>query len=160
MTITKNTDCTTITITDDLLDSFRTSSDDVTAVTLYYSVNGADEVTYEVEVADITADSMELDIAFFAQESETLCDGVYCFRMVVIQDTAEITKYGNILIDCGLICTLAEYIWNYPTKQLHSKYEAIKYYQQCNDCDCATVYSLYQDLLIDLDIDTNTDCGC
>lgn len=160
MTITKDTGCTEITITDDYLEDFRTSTNDVTAVTLYYSVNGEDEVTYEVEVTDITTNTMVLDIAFFGQTAETLTDGIYCFRMVVTQGTDEITLTNSVLVDCGLVCTLAEYIWNYPTKQLHAKYEAIKFYQQCNSCDCDTVYSLYQDLLIDLDITINQDCGC
>lgn len=161
MTITKNTDCTTITISSTYLDDFRTSSNDVTAVTLFYGVNGAGESVYEIEVADITDDYITLNVDFFEQTTEALCDGVYCFRLVTVQGSDEIIEYGNILIDCGLICTLAQYAWNNPTKQIHSKYEAIKYFQQCNSCDCSTVYSLYVDLMADLDMPVGSeDCGC
>jgi len=160
MTITKNTDCTIITLTDPLYEYFKNSEFDVTSVTIHYSVNGGDEETYEVETADVTDGAIALDTTFFNQTTETLVDGVYCFRVVVSQDENDLTSYGNILIDCALLCSLATYVWNNPTKQLHAKYEAIKYFQQCNSCDCTTVYKLYQDLLIDLDITINQDCGC
>ncbi len=160
MTITKNQDCTTINIAHDLFEGYKDSTNDVTALNLFYTVNGGAEQTYEILPEDISEGAFAMDVAFFDQTTTTLCDGVYCFRLVIEEDTTETTEYGNILVDCALLCSLATYVWNNPTKQLHAKYEAIKWYQQCNNCDCTTVYSLYQDLLIDLDINTNTDCGC
>lgn len=160
MIITKNADCTEITISDTYLNDFRTSSNGVTAVSLFYTINGGSEIEYTVLVGDITVDTITLDMGFFSQTTDTLLDGIYCFRMVVTQNTSEITKSGNILIDCGFICSLAEYVWNNPLSNLNGKYEAMKYYQLCNSCDCTTVYELYQDLMIDLDTTINQDCGC
>jgi len=161
MTLTKTTDCASIVLANDLLEDFKNSTNDVTGVILYSTYNGSTEGEWALSVDDVTDGTITLLPEFFSQETENLQDGIYCFRIVVTQDTNEITEYGNILIDCGLICTLAEYVWNNPTKQLHAKYEAIKYYQQCNNCDCTTVYALYQDLLIDLGMDTTSnDCGC
>lgn len=162
MTITKNQDCTTIHIAHDLFEGFKNSTNDVTAITLYYTVNEDAEETYEVQTSDISEGAIALDIDFFGQSGETLLDGVYCFRLVIEENDgeSETTEYGSILVDCALLCSLATYTWNNPEKLLYSKYEAIKYYQQCNACDCTTLYSLYSDLIMDLDITLNNDCGC
>lgn len=162
MTITKNTDCTEIYITQSLFAGYENSTNDVTAVTLYYTVNDGDEQSFEVADTDIVDGILTLDIEFFGQSGEALLDGIYCFRLFIEENDGdtETTEYGNILVDCSLLCTLAEYTWNNPEKMLYAKYEAIKYYQQCNSCDCSTVYSLYTDLMSDLDITLNHDCGC
>jgi len=162
MNITKNSDCTAIHIANDLFEDFKDSLNEVTEVVIKYVVNGATEVIYEAVPEDVSEGAISLDMAFFNQDTETLCDGIYCFTVEITQGSTVIKSYGNILVDCSLLCSLAVAVFNNPTKLLHAKYEAIKYYQQCNSCDCTTVYKLYKDLLQDLDLNNQntSDCGC
>ena len=162
MNITKNSDCSKIFIEDELFSDFENETNDVTAITIRYTYNNGEEVSVDLEITDIVDSILEIDAAFVNQIGDVLCDGVYCFRVTITQGTDLIYMYGNILIDCALICKLAIAVFNSPTKMLHEKYEAIKYYQQCNNCDCTTVYKLYNDLLIDLNLNSQgiSDCGC
>lgn len=153
--ITKTNDCSSISITDSILTNFA----DYDSVILYHSTNDGTEKSYTVTVDDITSGTITLDPVFFEQSSDVLCDGIYCFKLKASTGDELTYKYGRILVDCSLICTLAEKLWNTPETFLYSKYEAIKLYSGCHECDCTTSYKLYLDLLCDLGI-SNTPCGC
>lgn len=159
LTITKTNTCSEINIKSTLLSDFIDPQTTITDITLFYTYNNGTEKSYTVQVGDITVDTISLDPDFFEQTTSTLCDGIYCFRLEVT-DNNELTKYrGSILVDCSLVCKIAEILWNDPSKLVYSKLEAIKYYGLCNACDCSTTYNLYLDLLCELGI-SNTPCGC
>ena len=155
MTLTKQADCSDITLSSTILTNFATYS----SVNLKYTVNGGTEVTYAVLVGDITSGTMTLDPTFFTQGTTTLCDGIYCFTLEATSGSTVTKEYGQVFVDCAMACALAEKLWNNPEDLTYSKFEAIKLYAGCNSCDCATTYSLYYDLLCELGLSTNL-CGC
>jgi hypothetical protein len=162
MTLTNINSCGSIRVSSDYLEDLRLSQNDVTEIILQYTNSSGVVVDYTVLVGDITSDYMDLDPEFFGYTTEKLPDGVFCFTMTVTQDVDEIVLRQSIVLDCTLKCTLATYIWNDPQSQMHAKYEAIKFYIDCNTCDCETAKLLYDDLVAILDDPTilNNDCGC
>lgn len=159
MILNKSSDCASISISSSYFSDFISVSPTVVSIRLYYTVNGGTELSYDITEDDIDVNTITLDPEFFEQGTETLCDGVYCFRLATTLDEEVVVERGIVLVDCGFKCTLAEKLWNNPESLLYSKVEAIKAYADCNACDCSTSYKLYLDLLIDLGL-SNTPCGC
>lgn len=159
MTVTKASDCSSITINSTWLADFDGGSPTVTNATLYYTVNGGTEQTVVLTTVQVTGANLVMTPTFFGQGASILTDGIYCFRLQTTTASTVNKEYGNAFIECSLKCTLAEKLWNNPELLLYSRYEAIKHYQECNTCDCATVYDLYLNLLCDLGL-SNTPCGC
>ena len=160
MTVTKNADCTQIIVTDDLIATFDGTSGDETLI-LYVKYNDGTEVAVEILRTDVSSNVYTLLPEKISQEAgDPFCDGIYCLRLVYDDTTNQTTARGSIFIDCAITCTIAKALIADPKRQeLYNQYEAILYYQNCNDCDCDTVYNIYESLTIDLDSDINL-CGC
>lgn len=161
MIATKNSTCTEIIIQDDKLEQFTMPESGIESIVLYYTVNNGTEQSFEVTVDDITDDYIILDDEFFGAPDTTICDGIYCFRLVITEGVNITKKRASILVDCTLRCALAEYLWNNPNSNIYGKHQGLQYYTQCHSCDCATMYELYIDLLCELNIPVeSTECGC
>lgn len=161
MIITNANDCTTISISDSLLEDHELGNTLYNSVTLYVKYNNGTEISILLDPSDISGGVYVLFPEVLSQTAgEPFCDGIYCFRLVLEDGTDLVTLYGNSFINCSISCSIAKVLIEDPTRiELYTQFEAIKYYQQCNSCDCDTLYALYENLLVDLDTSINL-CGC
>lgn len=164
MTATVDKDCTKIDLTSNILAEYASASPSIQydKVELYWSHNTEDgEATlYTVDVSDINTDTMTLDPTFFGSESDKLSDGIYCFKLVGTNTSQIDIEYSTAFVYCGIVCLIAEKLWNDPTAVFYAQFEAIKYQAECVECDCTTAAQLFKDLLCIIDSNPESDCGC
>lgn len=149
MTATLASDCSDITINSDYL--LADNQEDTLTVT----VNGS--TTYTPTIAS-TVTSITLDNTLLGLTGDTLADGVYYLELTTTALAGDInTESLCVAVLCGVHCdTVDLYLDSETNMEKILAYEALKIAQDCVECSCSTMLSLYN-------IITNTttdDCGC
>lgn len=98
---------------------------------------------------------------FYGQEE--LVDGIYNISIEVVLLNGDIIREDYCkFVDNEVKCRVAEKVLD--NKDIYHLYEAIKFGEECNDCDCENMCKLYKELIKYLnDGTTNTTknlCGC
>lgn len=144
---------------------------EVYGVTTYTNVGRTE--TYEFICGDIdyipseyspdkivfTPEGLMLMPPFFGG-SGVVPDGVYAINLVTeTKDGIKTTERACVFVDCQIKCDLISAMAKDPTSDLHHYYEAIKYAEECPDCECEKACVLYKELLTRVGKLLNKDVG-
>ena len=155
MTITTQTDCTTLTVTDTQLVGTNTS------VKLTVTVNCQKEyvLTYATNLTSLVITPTQLEM------EDTVSDGVYTIKLEIVKsDSSTYSTTLCHLVDCSLSCTV-ENSYTKTDKESLKKvlaYNALKLAQSCYACNCETL-CLFLNIIknpCNNELSTNNDCGC
>lgn len=155
MTITTQSNCASITITNSELESSNLS------VKLTVTVNCSKEytLTYNTSLTSLVVTPTQLEM------TDNLTDGVYTLKLEIVKSdssTYSITKCH--LVDCNLSCTIKDYFTKTDIKSLQKvlAYNALKLAQNCYSCKCETLCLFYNIITDDCtnELPTTNDCGC
>ena len=161
MNVTINSSATELTFSHELLDTAYSLS-----LVLTREFN-CDSVVLPISTAgaSITNSSFVIDLVKF-YGSGTLKtafdDGVYKFTLIfnypnpenVLEDIS-VTTTACFVVDYLLKCIML----NNNTPELLNKYRAMFFANDCDDCDCTHLCTIYNDLILPTTNGT-TDCGC
>lgn len=163
MTITVNSDCTSITIESTLVDAFvadptldfTITLTDCESTSYDYTIT-ADEITEgDTNILTITPD---LIISASATEFP---DGVFTVTLATDDDGTVATDVQCMLVDCDLECRVFDYQSENITSNIFQYYQALQLGENCDNCNCSGMCALYEKILNILDSNTtDNDCGC
>jgi hypothetical protein len=168
MTVTLN-NCDDLQVTSTLLATFLADEESYT-VTFNSTINCCDTVyTKDVEVADVTVDTISIDPTVYNSTWTEFLSGVYYLEIVLTETETGTTQTDKICfpVDCAnsiwtLVCThiAADTEMKSNADRL---YRAFLLSDNCDDCECTKGCTIYEALMEELSVDlTNIkkDCGC
>jgi hypothetical protein len=160
MTLT-STDCNSIIIDSDLINSFQTTPENYNSITITGKLNEGTEYSQEYTTTIASGgdyirsvDGVETILSTFFGDAETLSDGIYTIVVTTIDtDDVAVEEQGCIFKDCSdLKCDIA------------SKDAMYYYYVLENNCscNCSKLYTIYEALLAELEkpVSNESNCGC
>lgn len=110
------------------------------------------------------------DVFYGFDEGNGLKDGVYQVSITAVYSDASIKKeHKCILVDCATKCLLVDYLLCNDDTNVHYKYDAVRYGEVCNDCDCENMCALWKEVLsavrtlsarTTINTSVFVDCGC
>lgn len=162
MTITVNSDCTSIQFESTLIDNYV--GDPTIALSIQFEDCDGTTYTYDIEAGDVTSGSPNFvtitpDLIISASATE-FSDGVYQVTLTADDDGTISTEVQCMLVDCALECRVFDYQSENITSRVSQYYEALKLGEQCDNCSCTGMCALYQKILTILQTSTDNDCGC
>lgn len=147
MTITHNTDYSTITIQSDLL---ATPWSGIHSVTLLGRTLCVDNNTDTIVEGDITESSFTVDLETVFSTT-TLADGIYTFILSVSNDDETVdVEYGCLFVDNETKCLVANAVKDCNNISLQLDYYLLTKAQDC-DCDCDDLCTIYRRMTNELD---------
>lgn len=142
MTITSNSDYTTITITSSNL----TSLGSVDTIKLQAKINCGGTYSYTVDEGDITSGAFTVDLNSLFSTTD-LSDSVYSFILVITNDDETIIKeYSCLFVDKTTSCTIVDCVTETNNLELQLDYYLLTRAQDC-DCDCSDLCTIYNRIL-------------
>jgi len=155
MTITTQSNCATITVTDPELENSNLN------VKLTVTVNCQKEyiLTYANNLTSLVVTPVQLEM------EDALSDGVYTLKLEIVKsDSSTFSSTKCYLVDCNLSCTIKDYFTKTDTKSLQKvlAYNALTVAQDCFLCNCETLCLFYKIITDDCtnELPTTNDCGC
>jgi len=163
MTLTVNSDCTSLQIVSTLIDDYIATP----TVDLTLSFEDCEGTTYEydiVEGTDVTAGTPNFATITPAQiisaTATEFPDGVYQVTLTADDSGTITTEVQCMLVDCDLECRVFDFQAENLTSRVSQYYEALKLGETCDNCSCTGMCSLYNKILDLLANNTENDCGC
>lgn len=141
MTLTSNSDFTTITITSDNLSSLGS----VDKIVLNGKINCSGTYSYEVDKDDITSGTFTINLTSLFGTS-TLQDSVYSFILTITNsDDSIIKEYNCLFVDNDTKCDIVDCVTESNNLELQLDYYLLSRAQNC-DCDCSDLCIIYNRL--------------
>lgn len=153
-------DCTSVTITSNLIDTFVASPEDYT-FSVEFLYNNAAKPSRDIAVEDVNVDTLELQSQDFGLSEWST--GVYGVKLVLTPTQgSEQYEQKCFFSDCSdLICRVHKYQIDNPDSKVRNLYDALIDLENCGDCDCTYMYKAYILLLDMLNTPvTENDCKC
>lgn len=162
MTLTLNSDCTSLEIVSTLVDDFVANPALVFTITL--SDCDATEYDYTITAQDITeGDPNVLTITpelIISDSATEFPDGVYSVSLVTDDDGTLQTEVNCLLVSCDLECRVFDYQSENLTSNIYQYYQALQLGSACDNCNCSGMCALYNKILQILGTTIENDCGC
>lgn len=163
MTITVNSDCTSIQLESTLIDAYV--GDPTIELNVTFTDCDGTEYTYDIVALDVTSGTPNYatitpDLIISATATE-FDDGVY--NVVITSDDAGTitTETQCALVDCSLECLVFDFQSENLTSNIFQYYQALLLGETCDNCNCSGMCALYNKILDILDsTDSTNDCGC
>lgn len=158
MTIVIGNDCVDATITSTYFNSLNQS------VSLSVTTNCTEEY---IVVADPADTEIVVDQAALGLEGDNLSDGVYYFKLTIVQENGDIViESACKFVDCVTTCLMKDTMLAAANKDDDALIRALAYHalvaaSDCTSCACADLCTLYTTATSNCDSnDTTNSCGC
>lgn len=139
MTLTSNSDYSTITITSTNL----TDLGSVATIKLSGKINCDGTYSYTVDEGDISAGTFTVDLSSLFGTS-TLSDSIYSFILTITNDDESIIKeYSCLFVDNTTMCEIVDCVTETNNLELQLDYYLLTRAQDC-DCDCTDLCTIYK----------------
>lgn len=163
MTLTVNSDCTSIDVVSTLVDSFVADSS-LTFTVTFTNCEGT-SYDYEVTEEDITeGDPNILTLTpdlIISEDATEFPDGVYSVTLKLDDDGTLTQEIKCLLVDCDLECRVFDFQSENLTSKIFMYYQALQHGEDCDNCNCSGMCALYNKILSLLDeTSSENDCGC
>lgn len=169
MNLTKSSNCASIVMTSDLLDTYVQNP-----VTYSFSMEitincCSDPYTRTLEISDedltlsVPGATYTIDPDFFEFTEEVLLDGVYHVEITLTEILTGSTTVEQlcIFVDCQTKCLVFAFIRdNTDYFRVYTTYIAATWAIDCDDCDCGSACTLYDRLTEYLQVTSPEIPGC
>lgn len=150
MTLTLASDCSQIELSSTELELTNSAVE----LTIIHNRN----TTYSPDIDANQISPITIDASLLGQDSINLLDGVYYFKLKITKSNSTIVEESAcIAVLCGVKCSILDWYKdiNANIDKILS-YEALKVANNCVQCNCALMNTLYDNII---NSQTN-DCGC
>lgn len=163
MTITVNSDCTSIQFESTLIDAYVLDPTIELSIT-FTNCDGTD-YNYDITASEVTSGTpnyVTITPDLIISDSATeFSDGVYTVTLTSDDNGSVQTEVQCMLVDCNLECQVFDFQSENLTSNIFMYYQALLLGETCDNCNCSGMCALYNKILNILDsTDSTNDCGC
>lgn len=161
MVVTLASDCTSITISSDLVDQYITDLPDPGILRLIVTHNCGTPVEIDFEEADITLGSpntISIPLADL-EMTDVFTNGVYRFKLAYIGDLTSV-EYYNQYVACEVECALVNHYAEFKDSSAYAYHQILQRIGACDEYTYENACELWDELKYLVDNSDESNCGC